>query len=470
MITNLTAQNFKSWADTGQIKIAPLTGFFGTNSSGKTAILQLLLMLKQTVEAVDRQRVLHLGDDRSYIDLGTFADIVYGHQIPGQINLALEWQPTQPLAIADPEGEPEQQLFLISQLNYNAKIKGKLDNIWIEEFGYKFSDKNVNYQFGMRCESEPTADNYSNYDLIAEGYQLRRKRGRAWQLPPPVQSYRFPDKVNAYYQNASFLADLSLALQEQLQNLYYLGPLRDYPRRRYLWGGDNPQDVGQKGELAIPALLAARGGNQISKVEEKVAHWLRELGLIYDFRLEPIAANSKDYELRVRLSSSAHEVLITDVGFGVSQILPVLVLCYYAPPGATIILEQPEIHLHPSVQAGLADVFIDVIKNQAVQIILESHSEHLLRRLQRRVAEEQLANEDAALYFCETDGDGVAQLTSLELDGWGNINNWPDGFFGDEMGDLVAMTEAAMNRQLSFTAKCASECGGNFCEGNSGGI
>ena len=69
------------------------------------------------------------------------------------------------------------------------------------------------------------------------------------------------------------------------------------------------------------------------------------------------------------------------MGIGVSQVLPVLVLCYYVPEGSTIILEQPELHLHPSVQAGLADVFIDVIKHRNVQILLESHSEHLLRRL-----------------------------------------------------------------------------------------
>jgi predicted ATPase len=139
------------------------------------------------------------------------------------------------------------------------------------------------------------------------------------------------------------------------------------------------------------------------------------------------------------------------VGFGVSQILPVLVLCYYVPEGSTLILEQPEIHLHPAVQAGLADVFIDAIKTRKIQIIVESHSEHLLRRLQRRVAEESesLSNTDIAIYFCATGQDGTSQLTTLNLDPFGNITNWPPGFFGDEMGDLVAMTEAAMKRQLT---------------------
>ena len=90
--------------------------------------------------------------------------------------------------------------------------------------------------------------------------------------------------------------------------------------------------------------------------------------------LEPIAENRKDYEFRVKKSLNSSEVLITDVGFGVSQLLPVLVLCYYVPENSTIILEQPEIHLHPKVQSDLADVLIDVVKNRNVQIILESHS------------------------------------------------------------------------------------------------
>ena len=80
------------------------------------------------------------------------------------------------------------------------------------------------------------------------------------------------------------------------------------------------------------------------------------------------------------------DVRLTDVGFGVSQVLPVLILCSYAPEGSILILEHPEAHLHPKVQSELADVLIDVVKNRNVQIILESHSEHLLLRLMRRIA------------------------------------------------------------------------------------
>jgi predicted ATPase len=144
--------------------------------------------------------------------------------------------------------------------------------------------------------------------------------------------------------------------------------------------------------------------------------------------------------------AKAAEVLITDVGFGVSQILPVITLCYYAPEGSTLLLEQPEIHLHPRVQAGLADVLVDAMKTRNIQIILESHSEHLLRRLQRRVADETILPEQAALYFCSTKM-GESHLTPLDLDPFGNIRNWPKDFFGDEFGEIAAMSQAALERK-----------------------
>jgi len=94
MFTQLRIQNFKSWADTGEFRMAPLTGFFGTNSSGKTAILQFLLMLKQTVESSDRNRILHLGGDQySYVDLGTTYDISHRHKLPEKIKFSFEWIP-----------------------------------------------------------------------------------------------------------------------------------------------------------------------------------------------------------------------------------------------------------------------------------------------------------------------------------------------------------------------------------------
>ena len=172
-----------------------------------------------------------------------------------------------------------------------------------------------------------------------------------------------------------------------------------------------------------------------------------ELKLIDAFHVEPITKEGGNiYRVRVRRNPNSPEVLITDVGFGVSQILPAIVLSYYAPKGSIIILEQPEIHLHPAVQAGLADVMIDAVKTRNIQIIFESHSEHLLKRLQRRIAEKKISPDTMALYFCESENDG-SKLTPLNVDLFGSILNWPKDFFGDQFGEMAATTKAAMERK-----------------------
>jgi predicted ATPase len=163
--------------------------------------------------------------------------------------------------------------------------------------------------------------------------------------------------------------------------------------------------------------------------------------------VQPIAPNRKEYEVRIQRTAESASVFLTDVGFGVSQILPVLVLLFYVPEGSTVILEQPEIHLHPAVQAGLADVFIDAIKRRKLQIILESHSEHLLQRLQRRMAEEIIEPDAVKLYFTSIE-EGKSKLTPLQLDEYGNIHNWPAGFFGDAFAESAAKMKAEMKRKL----------------------
>lgn len=457
MITLLQAENFKSWKNTGKIELAPLTGLFGANSSGKTSILQMLLMLKQTVESPDRRRVLHTGDDYSIVDLGTFLDLIYGHDKEAALRLSFSWTLPEPLVINDPEAEGK-ELFNVGKLSFSTDIHQVADRTSLDRFSYEFDS----HSFGMTRKAEKKRADKDRYDLAHGDYQARRVQGRAWPLPPPVKCYGFPDEATRYYQNTGFLPDFVLAFERMFSGIAYLGPLREDPRRSYLWSGERPPDVGVRGDQAVAALLAARAAGlksgrmvktkrRYKPIEERVLEWMQEMRLIHSFSLEPIAPNRKDYEFRVKRSGNSAEVLITDVGFGVSQILPVLVLCYYAPEHSTILLEQPEIHLHPFVQAGLADVLIDVVKERNVQVIVESHSEHLLRRLQRRIAEHQvsergIAQEMTALYFCKTEN-GESRIEKLDVDEFGNIRNWPSGFFGDEMGELTAMAEATMKRQ-----------------------
>jgi len=121
-------------------------------------------------------------------------------------------------------------------------------------------------------------------------------------------------------------------------------------------------------------------------------------------------------------------------------------------PHATIIMEQPEIHLHPAVQSQLADLFIETIRSREggvdrhVQLVVETHSEHLLRRLQRRIAEGGLKPAEVAMYFCES-GDQGSILRPLEVDVLGNIHNWPRDFFGDQMEDIARQAEVSLRKR-----------------------
>ena len=149
----------------------------------------------------------------------------------------------------------------------------------------------------------------------------------------------------------------------------YLGPLRARPERRYIWGGAAPEDMGTSGENVIAALLASRAWGRVidhradgkgwkRTVEMQVASSLKDLNLVHDFSVEDLVvgktAGTGIFEVRVRRAPNGPWTLLSDVGFGVSQVLPVLVLCYYVPAGSTVLLEQPELHLHPSAAPSTA--------------------------------------------------------------------------------------------------------------------
>ena len=276
-----------------------------------------------------------------------------------------------------------------------------------------------------------------------------------------VRFYGFPDEVVAYHQNADFVQELNLRHEKLFRSLHYLGPLRTKGERLYSWTGIEPESVGYSGENTIAATLAARnrkiglGYRRPAKpFEEIIALKLKGMGLIEEFKVNPISEQRQEYEVKVKTKGSKDWVDLPDVGFGISQVLPVLVQCFYAPQNSIIIMEQPEIHLHPSAQGALADVMIDVINSREsgtdrnIQLIIETHSEHFLRRLQRRIAEDVVSQEKVSAYFADVSED-PAKLEHLQIDKFGNVLNWPENFFGDEMGDITEQAKAAMKKRMS---------------------
>jgi predicted ATPase len=461
MLKQLRIQNFKGWKDTGTIRMAPISLFFGANSSGKSTIGQFLMMLKQTVESPDRKEVFYPGGKNSAVQLGSYQEMVFHRDPANKIAFDYRWSLPENLKIKDPLSG---QVFSGDSLNFNAEVElsdATKHLLQVQQFKYRLLDQDAQT---LAIELSRKADK-REYVASAEQYSLVRKKMRAWALRDVVRFYGFPDEVVAYYQNADFVQDLNLAQEKLFNSIFYLGPLRQKAERLYTWGGITPESVGFAGENTVAAILAARdrkislGYRRPAKLlEEIIALNLKEMSLIEEFKVNPISEQRQEYEVKVRTKGSRDWVDLPDVGFGISQVLPVLVQCFYAPPGSIILMEQPEIHLHPNAQSALADVMIDVINSREngsdrdIQLVIETHSEHFLRRLQRRIAEDAVPQVKVSAYFANI-AKTPATLEPLQIDIFGNIQNWPENFFGDEMGDITEQAKAAMKKRMQKTEK-----------------
>ena len=448
MIESLTLYNFKAWREL-DLELGKVTGIFGANSSGKSSLLQFLLMLKQTKNATDRGLVVDFGDANSLVNLGTFKDVVHRHDGDANIQWSLGWTLQRDLRTRGPQERRKQLGTKGDRVHLQCSIGLRGFELMAHWLRYRLGE----YAFAL----EPLPDKPAEFQLVTEGdnYQFVRNPSRALRIPGPVKTHLFPVHASFFFQDASFLNELAYGYESLIDDIFYLGPLREYPKREYGWAGASPSDVGQRGERTVDAILAATARGERQNIEprqrlmpfqELVAYWLKRLGLIESFEIREIAPGTNLYQAWVKRDRHSAEVLLTDVGFGVSQVLPVVVLLAYVPEGSTVLLEQPEIHLHPSVQSGLADYILWAARKRNVQVIVESHSEHLLRRFQRRVAEETASAQDVKLYFTSMEG-GEAKLRDLELNQWGEIQNWPDNFFGDEMGELSAIAINSLRRK-----------------------
>jgi predicted ATPase len=454
MLDRLFVNNFKAWK-TLDIKLGRVTGLFGTNSSGKSSLLQFLLLLKQTKNATDLGLVLDFGGPGQLVNLGSYRDVVHAHNVEASLEWGVKWTLPQKANIYDPTKKRTEVLASGSSLIIKSVAHPQGSLLISDYLEYKFA--------GFRFSVSPKKAGSTEFQLEAEcpensDFRFVRNKQRAWSLPGPIKTHLFPSQAKTYYQNAEFLSLFETEYEAMMDSIYYLGPLREYPKREYPWSGTSPLDVGLRGERTIEAILSATARGETRNLryrsphkpfQEMIAYWLKELRLIHEFKIDEIGSGANLYRAVVRRDAKSSEALLTDVGFGVSQVLPALVLLYYVPEGSTVLMEQPEIHLHPSVQSGLADVIMTVAKARNLQVIVESHSEHLLRRFQRRVAEKSYSSEDLKLYFCDSIG-GESKLVDLQMDLFGQIENWPPDFFGDEMTEIAETRKAILRRQMEM--------------------
>lgn len=431
MITHIRMKNFKSWEDSGEVQLAPLTGFFGTNSSGKSSLLQMLLLLKQTIGS---DQYIFFGDENSLVNLGNFREVIHGHKENELLELEFGCKFSEPITIRITQYRLEANEETFDSFNFETTIQKYGNSQDVSRICYDIGNSGI-----KKMKLEGSEISYCGKRLFTGTYK---------------NCYSIEESTQAFPGSNDSFNLLSSKFEDVFSCIYPLGPTRVNPQRHYHWEGTSPENIGQGGEDTISALLSGRidqrttpyNGTDVS-IEDRISAWLREMDLVYSFSLNRTGpSENRNYEVRVQKNPDNPKVTLADMGYGLAQFLPVLVHCYYAPQGSTLILEQPGIHLHPMVQSQLADLLIEVIIERNLQILIESHSEHLLNRLQRRIAEEKISVDKTALYFCRND-EGVSNIERLKMDEFGNISNWPEDFFGSEMGDLFSRAEAEMARR-----------------------
>ena len=295
------------------------------------------------------------------------------------------------------------------------------------------------------------------HGIMKKSSNTTHKRSASLRLP---RSLRFAIRTLENFFNSS---------------LKYLGPLRDSPKQLYpIVHAADPYDVGLRGEHSA-SILELHKDRPIEYIPSKnfrsqlinrktdrqplaraVNDWLQYLEVADTVNSK--YQNKWGREINVNLSDSKHAHDLTHVGVGVSQVLPILVMCLLADPDSTLVLEQPELHLHPKVQTLLGDFFLSMALCNK-QCIVETHSEYLIDGLRLRIAstaEEQELNSTTKIYFVEKTSRG-STFRDVEVNQYGAITNWPQGFFDQSQKEaqeiLLAATKKRQEKQKTNRAK-----------------
>lgn len=421
--------NFMAFADTDWIELKPISLLFGKNSSGKSAIIRSLLLLRQSVEASDKTGKPLVFLARDGVDSGSFVETVHKHDPNRAMVFRFRCR------VQDfPEDKKKRVDELKEKINDRRAQHGKapikpddplnwlevgLSFRWTEE-GKTTEEKGTVYPTAIRLdapwawlEEQERVTIFGLEKLLDE--EAIRATGRGWWLWSDVLTN--PEKVwpplylktsersfwptitdTKVFQNHpesedfEFISDLLEATRQVvisfLTSFKYLGPLRPEPERLYAKNKPAVLEWQQRGWDAFVDFL--RYDADQPEFEE-IDHWIFQLGLGEKINPPEVSQNTGK-ELAVFGKVTLEEKIgsdpinLKDVGFGTAQVLPVVIQSVLAPKDTLVIIEQPELHLHPSAQAVLADLFIKKSR-EGVRFLVETHSEHILLRLQRRIAE-----------------------------------------------------------------------------------
>ncbi|MCG7581423.1 DUF3696 domain-containing protein [Mycolicibacterium sp. OfavD-34-C] len=420
---SVRVRNLRGFRDSGEIWYAPVTLLFGKNSSGKTTLLRAPLLLKQAMYGPNSNEAMLSGPE---VDFGSYKETVLNGQVSKDVQL------TAVLATGGAAHLPS----LVREVNpayLDLFNRMQIDLVihWNQRSGHS--------QYQSIAFSNPdTRRKVLSFDRTGpEEFEVKAGSRRLVRVPFPLslQSLRYTeialrDKGDDRETVAiSFLMyTLSMSLQNTTQDMIHIGPLREKPKRAY--NTDQPV-VAQSGGSVVAVLRSGQGVKQIAQA-------LQMLGMANSVSVRKLAPGFVAVTLQDTRSGRFDN--LADVGFGVSQVLPILATLATASSFNTILIEQPELHLHPEAQGRLADVMYSFAKARRLKLVVESHSEHILLRLQRRVAERVIEPDDVAVYFVDS-----GRVKRAGIDRYGKLDNSaiPNGFFDDDWEDLMLMTKAA---------------------------
>lgn len=409
-ITSISVKGFKSLAEEQRVEIRPLTLLAGANSSGKSSLLQPLLLLKQTLEAAyDPGPLLLAGPNVKFTSARQMLSSLGGKHTSEEFEIGLSVDSNHEVRSIFRRNAAE-SFDLVREVHHGA------------EGSYHLAPKMTE---GQVKETLP----------FLKGF--RGSGGSNWRI------VRFRSFLGILSERAGIPALLKpYSPNRPILTTIHVPGLRGNPEREYPTSAVGEFFEGTF-ENYVASIILSWQKDEDEKLSD-LSDALLQLGLASKVEASPLDATRVELlvtRLAKRTKASDKDLVnIADVGFGVSQVLPVIVALLQAKPGQLVYIEQPELHLHPRAQQALASILADAAK-RGVRIVAETHSSILLLAVQTLVAEDKLNPADVILHWFQRDKRGATKITSAELDERGAYGEWPVDF-----GDVEAAVE---NRYLN---------------------
>ncbi len=443
-------KNFKGFKDTQWIKIKPITILLGPNNSGKTSFLAPFLLMNQTLTSRDAYSPI-ISKGQVY-DGGSIQELINNYDLSKNISLAMRYHIHETDEELDEMGSDPPGAFevTIGVNEEDGELIVKSESIYdtyYREFFRLFLKKNKKYSMKgavdlskMRPEeisaiNSITPNSPINFLFSADSFLLNlfKQREEGKMKKRKGFSKEFTNLLDILSFNYS-------RVRQYVGELSYIGPIRENPHRVYEVSNEIYNTVGSKGENMANLLK-----RHFTKRNKRMDLWIKKFGFGDWLELKKLYGNS--YSIRFRENNSELYTSIANAGFGASQLLPLIVQALCSPKGSLTIAEQPEIHLNPRLQCELADLFAFMAK-QDQRIIVETHSEHLLLRLRKLIANKTISSEDVAIYFVEKNAhSSIIRSINVEKDGHIRPDQWPKDFFEDSLRESFSLAREQLKNK-----------------------